>query len=87
MPVRQEYDDTITVLRAAQAYADELEPRIGERIDSDRISAGPPRGNLYKCYKPRPIGLPGSWRIPVRVSRSEATCDVIVSIILYGLSL
>ena len=37
MSVRQEYDDTITVLRAAQAYADELEPRIGERIDSDRM--------------------------------------------------
>jgi len=37
MPVRQEYDETITVLRAAQTYADELEPRIGERIDSDRM--------------------------------------------------
>jgi hypothetical protein len=37
MPLHQEYAETIAVLRAAQAYADELEPRFGERVDSDRM--------------------------------------------------
>lgn len=35
--VRKEYDDAFRALQEAQAYANGLEPKLGERISNDRV--------------------------------------------------
>ncbi len=61
MPIRQEFDETITVFRAAQTYADELEPRIGERIDSDRMQRWSAARQLVQMLQASTDRLAGNW--------------------------